>query len=110
VFWLGFRRKNISYIRQERKYGKSAWTFQKKINYLLDSVFAFTDLPIKILIKVGMMGILIAMILGIAVGLGRAIGIINVPGIHHDGDSDNVFWRTQSIQSGIGRIICMENI
>lgn len=80
VFWLGFRRKNINYIRQKRKYGKSAWTFQKKVNYLLDSVFAFTDLPIKILIKVGLTGILIAMILGIAVGLGRAIGIINVPG------------------------------
>ncbi len=80
VFWLGFRRKNINYLRQKRKYGKSAWTFQKKVNYLLDSIFAFTDLPIKILIKVGLIGILIAMILGITVGLGRAIGIINVPG------------------------------
>ncbi|MBC7490501.1 MAG: glycosyltransferase family 2 protein, partial [Glaciimonas sp.] len=40
IFWLGFRRKCISYIRQERQHGKSAWTLHKKINYLMDSIFA----------------------------------------------------------------------
>ncbi len=53
IFWLGFRRKCISYSRLERQHGKSAWTLHKKMNYLMDSVFAFTDLPIRLLIRVG---------------------------------------------------------
>ncbi|RYZ85790.1 MAG: glycosyltransferase, partial [Proteobacteria bacterium] len=53
LFWLGYRRKFISYVRQTRQHGKSAWTLRKKVTYLMDSVFAFTDLPIKLLIRVG---------------------------------------------------------
>ena len=34
VFWMGFRRKAISYVRQAREHGKSAWTFKKKYKYL----------------------------------------------------------------------------
>lgn len=32
IFWLGFRRKSISYVHQARNSGKSAWTFKKKDN------------------------------------------------------------------------------
>ena len=53
IFWLGFRRKSISYVRQARQHGKSAWTIGRKINYLMDSIFAFTDLPIRMLIRIG---------------------------------------------------------
>ena len=45
LFWLGFRRHLVPYVRRKRAYGKSAWTFRKKVTYFLDSVFAFTDLP-----------------------------------------------------------------
>jgi glycosyltransferase involved in cell wall biosynthesis len=47
IFWMGYRRKLIEYTRQERKHGKSAWTFGKKFNYFMDSVFSFTDLPLS---------------------------------------------------------------
>lgn len=46
IFWLGFRRKLVAYERRQRQQGVSAWTLSKKINYLMDSVFAFSDLPI----------------------------------------------------------------
>ena len=49
IFWIGFRRKEILYKRLKRNFGFSQWTFRKKINYMLDSVFSFSDLPIKIL-------------------------------------------------------------
>src|SRR5262249_34591944 len=42
IFWLGFRRTQIGYMRRPRAHGKSAWTFNKKIAYFLDSIFAFT--------------------------------------------------------------------
>ncbi len=80
VLWLGFRRENIGYTRLHRKHGKSAWTFSKKINYLQDSVFAFTDLPIRLLLSGGMFGILISILVGVVVLAGRLSGTISVPG------------------------------
>lgn len=80
LFWVGFKREYILYNRQERKKGKSAWTFNKKINYLLDSIFAFTDMPIKALISLGMAGILISTITGLTVLISRVLGLIQVSG------------------------------
>lgn len=80
IFWLGFRRKFISYVRQPRQHGISAWTLRKKINYLMDSIFAFTDLPIRLLIRVGGGTALLAGLLGMVVAIGRLVGLISVPG------------------------------
>ena len=39
LFWVGFRRRIVQYERLARAEGVSAWTFRKKVRYLLDSVF-----------------------------------------------------------------------
>lgn len=80
IFWLGFRRGFINYERQSRQHGKSAWTLRKKINYLMDSVFAFTDLPIRLLIRLGGGAALLSGLFGIFVILARLFGDIAVPG------------------------------
>ncbi|HUE92488.1 glycosyltransferase family 2 protein [Pseudomonas sp.] len=80
IFWLGFRRASVSYERQERQYGKSAWTLRKKVNYLMDSVFSFTDLPIRLLIRTGALGAIVACMLGTLVLVARLFGEIDVPG------------------------------
>ena len=80
IFWLGFRRKCIKYTRQERQHGESAWTLHKKINYLMDSVFAFTDLPIRLLVRIGGGGAVLAGLLGVTVLVGKVLGMITVPG------------------------------
>ncbi len=80
LFWLGFRRREVSYKRRARTMGKSAWTFRKKITYLFDSVFAFTDLPIRILTFLGVAGVATAVVLGTVVTLLRLLGDIAVPG------------------------------
>ncbi|PMU87011.1 MULTISPECIES: glycosyltransferase family 2 protein [Pseudomonas] len=80
IFWLGFRRKCITYARIQREHGKSAWTFRKKVNYLMDSVFSFTDLPIRILTRVGSIGAGSAALLGIVVAFAKLNGMIQVPG------------------------------
>lgn len=80
IFWLGFRRKSISYVRQERLHGKSAWTLHKKINYLMDSIFSFTDLPIRLLVRVGAGGVVLAGLLGGGVLIAKLLGLIAVPG------------------------------
>ena len=80
IFWLGFRRRTLAYVRQPRAHGSSAWTLRKKISYMMDSVFAFTDMPIRILMRVGALGTGAAAAFGIVVILGRLTGTITVPG------------------------------
>ena len=80
IFWLGFRRASVPYVRQARQHGQSAWTWSKKIAYLADSVFAFTDLPVKLLTRVGAVGVVVAAVLGALALFGRLSGLIAVPG------------------------------
>jgi hypothetical protein len=80
IFWLGFRRAAVTYQRQPRRHGKSAWTFAKKVNYLMDSVFAFTDLPVRLLTRAGLAGMLLSLAFGTAVAVARLAGLIVVPG------------------------------
>jgi glycosyltransferase involved in cell wall biosynthesis len=80
IFWLGCRRKFISYARRERRHGKSAWNLRKKINYMMDSVFSFTDLPITLLIRVGGGAALLSGLFGLFIAVARLLGLIQVPG------------------------------
>ncbi len=80
LFWVGFRRELVPYDRRERLLGTSAWTFAKKIRYLSDSVFNFTDLPVRLLFRIGVFGTL-ASFGGAAVVLAaRLTNRISVPG------------------------------
>lgn len=80
IFWLGFRRGEVMYERRLRQHGKSAWTLKKKVNYLLDSIFSFTDLPIRLLTLFGMLGLCASVLLGLAVLYAKLFGGIVVPG------------------------------
>jgi len=80
IFWLGFRRKEIGYARRAREFGRSAWTFRKKLTYLFDSVFAFSDLPIRIISLLGLLGVMAAASIGGLVFMLRVLGGIDLPG------------------------------
>lgn len=80
IFWLGFRRKYIAYRRRPRCHGKSAWTFRKKLHYFMDSVFAFTDLPIKLLIGTGILGMAFSLMFGLLVFIARMTGEVSISG------------------------------
>lgn len=80
LFWMGGRRIFVSYTRRERVHGKSAWTFGKKFTYLLDSIFAFTDAPIRLLLACGAAGIGLATVLGLVILVARIAGWVVVPG------------------------------
>lgn len=80
IFWLGGRRQFIEYSRKRRDKGRSAWTLSKKFRYLSDSVFAFTDLPIRLLLSLGATGLIVSIIMGLVTAIARLIGIVEVPG------------------------------
>jgi polyisoprenyl-phosphate glycosyltransferase len=80
LFWLGFRRKCVAYHRQRRLEGRSAWTIRKKLKYCVDSIFNFTDLPLRILLATGACGSLFAVAVGLIVLVCRTLSLIQVPG------------------------------
>jgi glycosyltransferase involved in cell wall biosynthesis len=80
LFWLGFRRAYVPYERQPRREGTSAWTLGKKLRYCFDSVFNFTDLPIRLLLGVGVVGTLTAVVYAIVLLTARLTGRVEVPG------------------------------
>jgi glycosyltransferase involved in cell wall biosynthesis len=80
LLWLGFPRAFVPYERQARLEGRSAWTFSRKVRYAIDSVFAFTDLPIRALLVMGVAGTAIAVVAGVTVFVGWATGHVPVLG------------------------------
>lgn len=80
ILWSGFRRGVVSYDRRARRHGKSAWSFRRKARYLLDSAFAFSDLPIRLLEIAGLTGLGLAVVFGALVLWARLAGDIQVPG------------------------------
>jgi glycosyltransferase involved in cell wall biosynthesis len=80
IFWLGFRRMEVRYTRRAREHGRSAWTLGRKLTYLLDSIFSFTDLPIRLLIALGLLGLFSSLLLAAVIVGARLVGDIDVPG------------------------------
>ena len=80
VIWLGFRRQHVSYARLPRRHGRSAWTWARKIAYLTDSLFSFSDLPIRALTWAGIAGLVLSTLLAIVVVAARMSGEIPIPG------------------------------
>jgi dolichol-phosphate mannosyltransferase len=54
VLWTGFEYKMVEYYREERLYGKSQWTFSKKLKYFIDAFTAFSYLPLRLASTIGL--------------------------------------------------------
>lgn len=80
LFWVGFSRDFVTYSRQKRAAGKSSWTFVKRVRYMLDSVFSYSDLPILAMLCLGLVGAVVSICVGAAVFIGWWLGMIQVQG------------------------------
>ena len=67
MVWLGFAYVNIPYTRRKRAIGKSRWTLSKKIKLLVDSLLAFSFVPIRAISVLGLSLGLVALLYGIYV-------------------------------------------
>jgi len=83
LFWLGYRREYVVYERAPRLEGKSAWTIGKKLRYGLNSIFNFTDLPIRVLLYFGTIAFAAACAGSGMVMVAKLRGDIPVPDIPH---------------------------
>ena len=80
LFWVGHRRAFVPYQRVPRHSGTSGWTVGRKVRYLFDSVYAFTDLPIILLQLLGGIGFVMSILVGAIVFIGWMVGAVRQPG------------------------------
>jgi glycosyltransferase involved in cell wall biosynthesis len=80
LFWVGFRRAFVPYIRQRRQHGKSAWNLSRRLRYMMDSIFSNSDTPILLVLWIGLLGCIGSFFLGVLVVVLRLAGLITVPG------------------------------
>ncbi len=80
LLWVGFRRVSVPYDRRARQHGRSAWTFGRKLRYAIDSVFNFTDIPIKLLLMLGTGATVLALTASVTVLIAWSVGLVPVLG------------------------------
>jgi glycosyltransferase involved in cell wall biosynthesis len=80
LFWVGYRREIVPYDRRARVAGRSAWTLAKKLRYLADSVFNFSDLPVRVLFRIGVGGMVTSIVGAAVVLVAKLTSRITVPG------------------------------
>jgi dolichol-phosphate mannosyltransferase len=63
---LGFRQVQIDYDKQVRLHGASGWTLRRKVALVVDSVTAFSALPMRVCAGAGAGLMLVGLVLGVA--------------------------------------------
>lgn len=53
VKWVGFKQTSIEIEHSRRTIGKTSYSFRKTLNLALDVMLAFSDRPLKIIVKLG---------------------------------------------------------
>jgi dolichol-phosphate mannosyltransferase len=72
ITWMGFRQTTVTYDKQARLYGQSGWNLGKKLKLVIDSVTAFSYLPIRLISYLGMSVALLGFLYAIFL-LGNAV-------------------------------------
>lgn len=80
LFWVGYRRAFVPYARRERRHGTSAWNFSRRLRYMMDSIFSFSDAPIMLVLWIGAFGCLLSLVLGVVTLVAKLAGLITVSG------------------------------
>ena len=57
--FIGFNREYVEYSRPERASGEPKMNFRKLVELGLDAIFSFSDLPIKVCLYIGIIGVLL---------------------------------------------------
>ncbi len=53
IAWLGFNQTEVLFRRDERKYGKTGYSFNKMCRFAMDGITSFSDAPLSLVTKLG---------------------------------------------------------
>jgi len=77
--WLGFKRSEIFYARQDRAAGVPSLDFIKLFRYGFDAVFSFSRLPLRLLLTSGLLMAGISFVVGLFFMTWRVLGLDGAP-------------------------------
>lgn len=80
IQWVGYKKKYLPVIHSERNEGKSSYTFSALLNLAFNNILAFSDKPLRLIIKLGFSMSLLALFLAIYYCLRYLFGNISVSG------------------------------
>lgn len=81
LFWMSGKIDKVDYVREKPfTIQKSSWTLSKKINYLFDSFFSFSVLPVKFFSILSLLGLVTSVLFSFLLLINWARGLIVVPG------------------------------
>ena len=77
---FGYKYKSIPYHREQRKYGKSGYTFRKRFRNFQDALLDSNYTLIGFVTSIGFMASSVGFLLGILVFIGKVLGRIKIEG------------------------------
>ncbi|MCP4154680.1 MAG: glycosyltransferase family 2 protein, partial [bacterium] len=80
IKWVGFKLTTLRIQHEERDDGKSSYTFKKRIKLAIDTILSFSDKPLRLTVKLGVLIVLTSMIFAIYLTLRYFYGDIIVSG------------------------------
>jgi len=54
IAWLGFKSSEVLFDRDERKHGKTGYTFSKMLKFAMDGITSFSDKPLQLVTTLGL--------------------------------------------------------
>ncbi len=80
IQWVGFKQTAISVTHSARDVGESSYNFKRLLNLALDIILAYSDKPIRLMIKLGILVSLLSFIMGFYFSFQYLLGNVTVPG------------------------------
>ena len=80
IQWVGFKQTAISVTHSARDVGKSSYNFKRLLNLALDIILAYSDKPIRLMIKLGILVSVLSFIMGFYFSFQYLLGNVTVPG------------------------------
>lgn len=74
-FWAGFKSTSVDFVVEERKAGKSKWSFAGLVRYAISNTTSFTTAPLKFVFAMGFVLILFSIILAIETLVNYFLGV-----------------------------------
>jgi dolichol-phosphate mannosyltransferase len=78
--WLGFRYGRIPVVHQPRSAGKSSYDFRRRLRMAIASVISFSDFPLRLAVKFGMLVAAAGVLLVLALVIDRLFFQAYLPG------------------------------
>ena len=65
TFWAGFKSTSVMFDVEERKAGKSKWSFSGLVRYAISNTTSFTTAPLKFVFILGILFMVFSLVLGV---------------------------------------------